>query len=320
MLKQAILYEGEVTRKITETWYEEKYKFVTPNVYCKLEQIYPNTWDIHQFVSVNEEDEVIGYIAYSINRVTNSVDQLVIYNFTDNSITFGLDLKQVFHDIFMKFNFHKVQFCVTIGNPVEKQYDKMIKKYHGRIVGILKDDAKCFDGKYYDVKLYEILRDEYMQYLSAEKTETTNSNSSSIEPDENIKEETRTSEMIRIDKKDFYPVMNLVNLKRVGICNENYHFNKRYLFLRDKNVLPHVVSFIRSIKKPVVFEDDSRLITTDEVKRMFNQMPEPIKIIPLICYKDKSVLNYNKVTNSFQRVLKNKVLCEGEFSHLFFGE
>ena len=319
MLKQAILYEGELRYKMIETWYDEKYKYLS-GLYCDIDQMQTSTKDTHQFVSVNADDKVIGFISYNIDRNTNNVYNLGIVNFTNEKITFGADLQQAISDIFEKFNFHKLSFFVLIGNPIEKQYDKLVKKYHGRIIGIVKEEMKCFDGKYYDVKLYEILRDEYMQYLSIEKTETTNSNPSPIKSDENIKEETQMSEIIRMDKKDFYPVMNLVNLKKVGICNKKNHFNKRYLFLINNNMLPYVVSFIISIKKPVVFEDGSRIITTNEMKRSFNQMSEPIRIIPLIYYKDKSMLYYNKVTNSFQRIFKNKVVCEGEFSHLFFGE
>lgn len=64
-------------------------------------------------------------------------------------------------DIFEKFGFKKLSFGVVVGNPVEKQYDRLVRKYKGRIVGVKEQHAKLYDGKYYDVKLYEIISDHY---------------------------------------------------------------------------------------------------------------------------------------------------------------
>lgn len=47
-----------------------------------------------------------------------------------------MDLGQALQDIFEKFKFRKLTFCVVVGNPIEKSYDKMINKYNGRIIGI----------------------------------------------------------------------------------------------------------------------------------------------------------------------------------------
>lgn len=39
----------------------------------------------------------------------------------------------------------------------------MISKYGGRIVGIYEKETKLIDGEYYDVKLYEITRESYLE-------------------------------------------------------------------------------------------------------------------------------------------------------------
>lgn len=83
-------------------------------------------------------------------------------NFIDDKMTFGMDLGQVLQDIFEKYNFRKLDFCVVVGNPIEKSYDKMVKKYNGRIVGTFKDDVKLIDNKYYDIKYYEVTKENYM--------------------------------------------------------------------------------------------------------------------------------------------------------------
>lgn len=61
-----------------------------------------------------------------------------------------------------------MNFIVVVGNPIEKSYDKMIKKYGGRIVGTYKEDVKLIDGEYYDKKLYEILASEYFSTIESQ--------------------------------------------------------------------------------------------------------------------------------------------------------
>jgi hypothetical protein len=51
----------------------------------------------------------------------------------------------------------------VIGNPIEETYDRLCAKYGGRILCIQKDETKLEDNKYYDVKLYEIMREDYMK-------------------------------------------------------------------------------------------------------------------------------------------------------------
>ena len=72
-------------------------------------------------------------------------------------------MKQAITDIFEKYNFRKLNFAVVIGTPVEKHYDRLIKRYGGRIVGVRKQNCRLIDGKYYDEKLYEIMRDDYFE-------------------------------------------------------------------------------------------------------------------------------------------------------------
>ena len=62
-----------------------------------------------------------------------------------------------------KYNFRKLNFYVIAGNPAEKAYDKMIKRYGGRVVGYRRKNTRLFDGKYYDEKLYEVMREDYFR-------------------------------------------------------------------------------------------------------------------------------------------------------------
>ena len=137
-------------------------------MYYKILQIDTDTWNRHQFVSLDKEGNVIGYISYSISRADNSAHSLSIMNFSDNKVVFGMDLGQALKDIFEKYKFRKLNFIVVVGNPIEKSYDKMIKKYGGRIVGTYKEDVKLIDGEYYDKKSYEILASEYFSSIKCQ--------------------------------------------------------------------------------------------------------------------------------------------------------
>lgn len=162
MLDIAINHTEELKKKFRETWFDEKYKFYNYDTYYSDWSIDDNTWDNHQFVSINKGGHVIGYIGYAIKRQTHNCGALGIINFSDNQGTFGVDVGHVLVDIFEKFNFGKLKFSVVIGNPIEKTYDRLVKKYGGRVVGIYKNEVRLIDGNYYDVKHYEILRENYL--------------------------------------------------------------------------------------------------------------------------------------------------------------
>lgn len=163
MLQPAVKYRDQLENIQYDIWFEDKYKYWNCDTFYNSLQIDTDTWNRHQFVSV-KNGRVIGYIEYSISRSSNSASSLSIINFTDDKVTFAMDLKHVLTDIFEKYKFRKINFSVIIGNPIEKSYDKMVKKYGGRIVGTYKDDVVLIDGEYYDRKTYEILASDYFNF------------------------------------------------------------------------------------------------------------------------------------------------------------
>lgn len=60
----------------------------------------------------------------------------------------------------------KITFSVVIGNPTEKFYDKMINRYGGRVIGIFKKDTILPDNKLYDLKFYEIFKEDYEKAIN----------------------------------------------------------------------------------------------------------------------------------------------------------
>lgn len=160
MIETAQKYTDVLKIKMADTAYDLKYMFARPGF---TEEYTPtsDTWFKYEFVSIKNK-EVIGYISYDINRNDYSASGLYIINFTDDKITFGRDLGTVLNDIFTKFNFRKLTFGVFVGNPIEKSYDKAINKFGGRIVGVEREASRLLDGKFYDYKIYEIFRTDYL--------------------------------------------------------------------------------------------------------------------------------------------------------------
>jgi RimJ/RimL family protein N-acetyltransferase len=167
MLANAKNYEAELVKLFNETAYDRFYDFYRYAVGTETLKIPDDTWNGHYFASVIGA-KVIGYIGYGIRRPEPYAESLGIIRFggrdagdTAERQTFGKDVMTALKDIFERYGFIKLKFSCVIGNPMEKTYDKLIKRYGGRIVGVHKNETRLLDGKLYDVKLYEILAEEY---------------------------------------------------------------------------------------------------------------------------------------------------------------
>ncbi|OQY06302.1 MAG: hypothetical protein B6I28_06460, partial [Fusobacteriia bacterium 4572_132] len=156
MLKPALLYKEELEKLLIEIWYDEFYKYYTFDSYSSNVEIYSNNYHQNQFVSVDKNNNVIGFISYNIDRNVPSAKSLGVINFdkikgTNNKVLFGKDLVQAIDDIFFKFKFSKLEFAVAIGNPIRKNYLKLIKKYNGRVIGTRIKSVRLINGELCDV-------------------------------------------------------------------------------------------------------------------------------------------------------------------------
>lgn len=161
ILQPARLFKNELDTKLTEVWYDEKYKFYFGSYQEEIE-IEDSNFHYIQFVSLDSNNEVIGFFNSALNRYSNLVSSLSIINFTDNKITFARDIYHFIDYLFEVQNFNKIEFTVIQGNPIETSYDRIIEKYNGSIVGIQKDKS-LINGEYHNVKLYEIMREDYIK-------------------------------------------------------------------------------------------------------------------------------------------------------------
>ena len=165
MLDLAYKYEKEIKNKMYDTWYDEKYMYYYASTYHEVYNLSADKddWCNRQFVSIDSNGDGLGLISYEIIRDYDLVMNFGAINFSENKVIFGMDLVQVIDDIFCKFNMRKIEFNVVVGNPIEKSYDKLIKKYNGNIVGIRHKHCKLMNNKYYDDKLYELFREDYIK-------------------------------------------------------------------------------------------------------------------------------------------------------------
>lgn len=161
MLDVAQKYTEELKLKLANITYDLKYQFYTGGYSDKYVPSNSN-WGKFEFVSIDNKGNVIGYINYLIDRNSNYAYGFAIINFSDNKITFGRDVVKSIDDVFVKYQFRKLAYAVYVGNPIENTYDRLTKRYGGRIVGTKIKDNKLLDGNIYDFKMYELFKEDYI--------------------------------------------------------------------------------------------------------------------------------------------------------------
>lgn len=162
-LEFAVDYDHKLQVLMRKSMLDEKYKYYFYSSYFRYDtDVLRDSWNQLQMVSV-KDDEVIGLLGAYIDRETRNITDLYAINFSDINYTFSKDFRRFLTDLFDKYSFNKVSFKVIKGNGAEKMYDKYIDKYNGRIVGYRKNEVMLTDGKYYDDKLYEITKEDYLK-------------------------------------------------------------------------------------------------------------------------------------------------------------
>lgn len=162
MLKLAIQYKEQLDKLLQNIVFDDRFKFYINDSGPELTvKINDDCWKNLQFVSILN-DRVIGLFEANINRQSNMVTGMAIINFTGKAnLVFAKDFRQFFYDLFLKYDFNKVEWGVVVGNPAEIIYDKFVAKRGGRVVGVYRESNRLWDGKLYDYKMYEILKREF---------------------------------------------------------------------------------------------------------------------------------------------------------------
>lgn len=171
MLALAIQYAPQLQEGYQSALLNDKYRFywqgATRSYFIPLEQS-----DSHklQYVSVGAYGNVLGFFECTLNRDTMTAYNITAMRFTPHyEPEFAADMYRFVVDLlFKQYGINRAVFNVIVGNPAERLYDGICNKYGGRVIGTFNQEAKLQDGKLYDVKYYEMMRDKCLRVLETE--------------------------------------------------------------------------------------------------------------------------------------------------------
>lgn len=162
MLVPAILHKEDLEKKFLNTWYVPEYfYYYDDNPYIPEYENNPNSK--REFVSINENNEVIGYFSYQIDRSINGAYNFGLISFDMGNIKFIRDIEQGVEDIFLKFGLTRMEWMCYADNPAARGYQKFVNRHGGIKAGTLRQVAKTMDNKIHDVYIFEILREDYLK-------------------------------------------------------------------------------------------------------------------------------------------------------------
>lgn len=162
MLKKAILYEDQLKKKYMEAACDDYFKFYFSTSYRNFKlNICDDDWWTIQAVSIDKNNNVIGFMTADASQDSRVVKCLGIMNFTKSpNLVFAKDLLMFLRDLRDRYGAIKFEFSAFVGSDAEKMYQKFIEKHGGRVVGTFKNSSRLADGEYYDSRVFEIMRDE----------------------------------------------------------------------------------------------------------------------------------------------------------------
>lgn len=157
MLKPAILYKDELEKKFAEYVYTEDYFYYCGYAYChELPEIRTKDNEF-QWAIVGGDGEVLGYLAYSIDPLTDSVYHFGLFSFKRCSVTVGRDLAAEMERL--AESHRRLEWRMIGGNPVKKHYDRFCKE-HGGSVFMLHDVTRDLNGGLRNEYVYEVVNDK----------------------------------------------------------------------------------------------------------------------------------------------------------------
>lgn len=161
MLKPAQLYSEELQKKNYETWYDQRYMYYHSGTGAYDIQLADNNCEKHQFVSVDKDNNVIGYISYKIDWCALSADNFGIISYDMGNMEFLKDCYKVVCDLFEKYHMNRVGWFAFADNPAVRGYRNFINKHGGKECAYLRQISKLTDGKLHDAVEFEILAEEF---------------------------------------------------------------------------------------------------------------------------------------------------------------
>lgn len=161
MLKPAQLYAEKLQEENIKSWYKPENIFWEGGTGSSQIDIGEDNYNCHQFVSVDKDDNVIGYIVYSIDWQAMNADRFGIISYDKGNLIFVKDVYTVICNLFEIYHMNRVSWFAFADNPAVRGYRNFIKKHGGRECAFQRQIAKLMDGKLHDSVSFEILAEEW---------------------------------------------------------------------------------------------------------------------------------------------------------------
>lgn len=161
MLKPAQLYKEQLSAALFATWYDLKYQFYNADDYCFVPDFQNSNEQDWQFVSINNDNNLLGYISFRADRKTMAAMWWGAVSFHIGDIRFIRDLFELVCDAFYKYGFERITWICVDDNPAVSGYRKFIKRHGGRECGYYRQSIRLMDGKLHDEVIVEILKSEF---------------------------------------------------------------------------------------------------------------------------------------------------------------
>lgn len=161
MLKPAQLYEDELQEENIKSWYKPENIYWHGGTGEYAIDIPDNNESTHCFVSVDKNDNVIGYISYNVDWAAMSADRFGIISYDKGNLIFVKDLYKAICNLFEVYHMNRISWRCYADNPAIRGYRNFIKKHGGRECAYFRQHIKLRDGKLHDSVSFEILANEF---------------------------------------------------------------------------------------------------------------------------------------------------------------
>lgn len=161
MLKPAQLFKDKLQEENIKAWYRPENIFWNNNAGDYSIDLPDNNYNIHCFVSVNKEGNILGYITYNVDWSAMSAYGFGIISYRKKSVEFARDVFKVICDLFETYHMNRISWAAYVDNPAIRAYRNFIKKYGGRECGYYRQIKRLQDGRLHDMVEFEILAEEF---------------------------------------------------------------------------------------------------------------------------------------------------------------
>ena len=158
MIKPAVLYKDQIEKQFKEYFYTDDMMYYTGCIESFPIDVSENCGEQHYeyaVVSDKDEEHLIGYISFRIDWYSSVASRFGIFSFDRGNPIMGKEVVKIINQLANEYKLHKIEWRMISGNPVQKSYDTLCKKYSGNC-HVIKDVFKDRHGDYHDDLIYEI--------------------------------------------------------------------------------------------------------------------------------------------------------------------